>query len=337
MSGIIRVLLTRRFMPEDMEYLKTRLNPGVQLVMPESFGADALGELAASGIDAMLGEPPGKEVLDRAKGLRLIQVPWTGVERLDRRLLKEYSFAVCNSHSNARTVAEHALALLLAAAKWIPYHDRHMRKGKWCRPNLGEASLFRPSESLYGKTLGIVGYGAIGRALARMTDGLGMIIQAVDAKSISQTPAPLTRLVAPQCLDEVAAAADFLVVAVPLVEETRAMIDRDVFDRMKSTAIFVSVSRGEVVVEEDLYRVLSECRIAGAAIDTWYQYPKSETPNVFPSLRFPFHELENLILSPHRAGFARGELPHLDDAIENLNRLAAGKELHNVVNLSAGY
>jgi phosphoglycerate dehydrogenase-like enzyme len=170
-----------------------------------------------------------------------------------------------------------------------------------------------------------------------MAGGFGLDIQAVDARSLPETPSPLSRLVGPPDLGVVAAAADFLVVTVPLVDETLGMIDRKVFDRMRATAYLVSVSRGEVIVEEDLYRALSEHRIAGAAIDTWYQYPRPDSPDVLPSRRFPFHELDNLVLSPHRAGFARGELPHLDDAIENLNRFAAGKELINIVDLSAGY
>ncbi len=337
MSGKIRVLATRRFTPEDLQYIRSRVDPNVELMEPADFSADALAEAVQHGVKALLGEPPGKEVLDKAHDLRLIQVPWTGVDRLDFQLLGQYPFAVCNSHSNARIVAEYACSLLLSAAKWIPYHDRRLRRGEWCRPNLGEAALFRPPESLCRKTIAVIGFGAVGRALAQMLSGFGADIRAVAAKPSDKTPSFPSRLVGPERMAEVVSAADFVVIAVPLTDETRGMIGKNIFERMKRTAYLINVSRGEVVVEEDLYGALSERLIAGAAIDTWYQYPTADIPKVFPSQRFPFHELDNLILSPHRAGFARAEFPHLDDAIENINRLASGKELFNVVELARGY
>lgn len=337
MDDKIRVLVTRRFMPEDLKYIADRLDVGVELMVPTAFQPDVLSEAVKNGVGVLLGEPPDKEVLDRAEDVRLIQVPWTGVDRLNFQLLRQYPFIVCNSHSNARVVAEYACSLLLSVAKWIPYHDRHLRRGEWCRPNLGEAALFRPPESLYRKTIAIIGFGAVGRALARILNCFDADIQAVDANPSEATPPLLSRLVGPEQMDEVVAVADFLVVALPLTDTTRGMINGDVLKRMKSTAYLINVSRGEVVVEEDLYRVLSERLIAGAAIDTWYQYPTADTPDVFPSRRFPFHNLDNLILSPHRAGFVRGELPHLDDAIENINRFASGKELINVVDLTKGF
>lgn len=337
MNVKIRVLLTRRFMPEDMDYIRSRIAPNVELIVPDDLGPAALAEAVQNGAEVLLGEPPGKEVLDKAKDLRLIQVPWTGVDRLDFALLRQYPFTVCNSHSSAGVVAEYACALLLSAAKWIPYHDRQLRRGKWCRPNQGDSGLFRPPESLRGKTAGIVGYGAVGRALAGMLDGFGMFLRAVDARPEDETPRPLSRLGGPERLLEMIAAADYLVVAAPLTPDTRGMIGAEAFDRMKSSAYLINVSRGELIVEEALYRALEERRIAGAAIDTWYQYPTAKQPDVFPSGRFPFHELDNLILSPHRAGFARGELPHLDDAIENINRFASGRELINVVDTAKGF
>jgi len=136
---------------------------------------------------------------------------------------------------------------------------------------------------------------------------------------------------------EVAGVAHFLFAAVPVPEDTRGLIHQAVFQAMKPTAYFINTSRGKIVVEEDLYNALKDGVIAGAAIDTWYKYPAPDNPQTTGSEKFPFHELNNLVMSPHRAGFAKGLMPHLDDAIENLNRLAAGRELINVVDLDAGY
>jgi phosphoglycerate dehydrogenase-like enzyme len=337
MSRKIRVLLCKNFFEKDLEYIRSRLAENVEVVRPAAFTQEVIAEAVKDNIHVLLGEPPGKMVLDNGKDLELIQIPWTGVDRLDFELLKQYSFLVCNSHSNAKVVAEYAVAMMLAVAKWLPLHDRYLRKGKWCRPQQDTESFFLPPEPIYGKTVLIVGYGAVGQYIAKLLTGFSVELQAVDAKEHAIPPEPLSKIVQPRHMLDIAAEADFLFVAVPLTNKTRGMINKSILDMMKPMAYFINTSRGEVVEEEDVYNALKNKKIAGAAIDTWYNYPKPGKPDVFPSQKFPFHELDNLVLSPHRAGFAREMLPHLDDAIGNLNRLATGQKLINVVNLQEGY
>jgi phosphoglycerate dehydrogenase-like enzyme len=337
MEQKIRVLLLRKFFDEDLAYIRAHLSAAIELVAPAQFTPQALAEAADGNIQAMLGEPQSKEILDNARDLKLIQIPWTGVDRLNFQLLRRYHFTVCNSHSNARVVAEYAVSMMLAAAKWIPLHDRFMRCGKWCRPTPDGKGLFLPPEQIHGRSVGILGFGAIGQSIADMLSGFSVSIHAVDAKPFSSAPAGICRIVEPDRMTEVVAAADFLFVTVPLTENTRGMINRTFFKNMKPTSYFINTSRGEVVVEEDLYTALRDRLIAGAAIDTWYKYPTADNPETTGSDKFPFQELNNIVMSPHRAGFAKGLVPHLDDAIENLNRLAAGRELINVVDLNAGY
>jgi len=330
------VLATRRLLPEDVAFLEAHLDAAVELVLPPEFSDDALEAAARSGIDVLFG-PFVSERLLAACGarLRFVQVPWTGVDSLDFGLLRRFGTTVCNSHSNAPYVAEHAVALLLAAARAIPAHDRDLRRGTWRRP--GAAGEFLPPATLRGAVVLLLGYGAIGSNAARMLSGFGAELVACRRRAGGEPSPPLARVVDRTGLPSEIARADFVLVALPLSKETKGFVDRGFFELMKASAFLVNVSRGEIVAEEALYDALRAGRIAGAAIDTWYNYPKAGQPTALPSTRFPFHELENLVLSPHRSGFARGLHPHLEDAVENLNRAARGQSPLHVVDSDAGY
>ena len=171
----------------------------------------------------------------------------------------------------------------------------------------------------------------------KFLSGLGAKCLAVDDKEYDETPDGLEAVYKPDQLMEAVKLADYFVLTIPLTPQTRGLINKQVFEAMKPSAYLINTSRGAIVAEEDLYNALSSKTIAGAAIDVWYNYPKSDNPTVMPSKDYPFQELDNLVLSPHRAGFTRGGHPHLDDAIENLNRFARGQELINVVHLDLGY
>jgi phosphoglycerate dehydrogenase-like enzyme len=333
----VRVLLTKPFFPEDLAYLRSRLSDGIELITPPQYTVEALAKAVEDDIHVLLGDLIAKPVLDRATGLELIQVPWTGVDRMDFSLLRQYRVTVCNSHSNAGDVAEYAISLMLAAAKWIPFHDRYLRKGQWRRPQRGMQDSFFPSDSIGHKTATFIGYGAIAQHITRFLAGFSMTFLAVCSTARIPPPPPLAKLVSSSNLLDAVKEADFLFITLPLTPKTRRMINESVFRAMRPTAYLINVSRGEIVDEEAFYTALHDRWIAGAAVDTWYNYPKPNDPVAFPSAHYQFHELDNLVLSPHRAGMVRGALSHLDGAIENLNRLAAGRPLINVVNLDAGY
>jgi phosphoglycerate dehydrogenase-like enzyme len=333
---LIRVLATRRLIAEDVAYLRDRLDPRVELVVPPEFSDEALEREARSGIDVLFG-PYASEGLLAACGprLRFVQVPWTGVDSLDFEVLRRLGTTVCNSHSNAPFVAEHAVALLLSAARAIPSHDRDLRRGHWRRPGAG--GTFVPPTTLRGSVVLLLGYGAIATHAAHLLAGFGAELVGVRRRSGGEPQAPLHALVGRDGMGAHVTRAHFVLVALPLSKETRGFVDAAFFERMRNDAFLINVSRGEIVVEEALYDALKNERIAGAAIDTWYNYPKAGQPVAYPSTRFPFHELENLVLSPHRSGFARGLHPHLEDAVENLNRAADGKAPLHIVDLDAGY
>lgn len=328
----IRVLLTRRYCDTDLDYMKSKLADNIEMVEPSEFTSDAITLAAREDTDALFGEHVSREILDSAKNLKLIQIPWTGVDRLDFDLLRDYDVPVCNSHSNAGVVSEYAVGLMMAVTKGIPFHDKRLRSGKWMRPG---QDGFQPPFVLAGKTVGFLGYGAVARNIASILSGFNVKFMAIDARQ-SETPEPLDYLGGPEYAPRVMAESDIVFVTLPLTEKTVEMVNAKLLARMKPSAYIINVSRGEIVNEADLYHALKDKRIAGAAIDTWYCYPARADMDAMPSL-YPFHELDNVVMSPHRAGFGDGLLPHLDDAIENLNRLATGRPLINRVDLNEGF
>lgn len=345
-SPRLRVLLTRRLIARDLDYLRARLDPGIDIVIPPAYSDEALLD-AARDAEVLLGPYINRALLEAHGGhLRLIQVPWTGVDNLDFGLLREFRPVVANSHTNAFAVAEHTVALLLAVLRAIPLHDRDLRRGRWRRPDSGPvtaapgaatSSGFLPPVSLQGHEVLLAGYGAIAVETARLLVPFGVTLRGMRTTAITPPPAPLAELAGTESRLELAGRADVVILTLPLTPATRHFVDRAFLAAMKPTAFLVNVGRGQLIADDALYEALTEGRIAGAALDTWWNYPSASDPAPFPNARFPFHELENVVLSPHRAGFTRDSLPHLDGAADNLNRLAAGLPPENVVDLDRGY
>jgi phosphoglycerate dehydrogenase-like enzyme len=130
---------------------------------------------------------------------------------------------------------------------------------------------------------------------------------------------------------------DYLFISVPLTESTKGFVNEEFLKELQNTAVLINISRGEVINEDALFVALANKRLLGAGIDTWYNYPKNPNEPTFPSSRNPFHELKNLVMSPHRSAFIAGELPHLDDAALNINRAAEGLDPINIISTQNKY
>lgn len=333
----IRVLLTKEFYTEDLEYLCARIDKSIDIVTPSRFSIQSIEKAAKNNIHVLLGELVTKNILDNATQLKLIQIPWTGIDRLDFVLLRQYGTPVCNSHSNAYVVAEYAIGLMMAVVKKIPFHDRILRKGKWYRPSRNGSSLFCPPDLLNNKIVGFLGFGKIAKEIAKLMSGFSNTFYAFDIQRSKDAYDLIVCFLGEKNIEEFISQVDILYSTLPLTEKSKGMLDYKLLSLMKPTSYLINISRGEIIPEGDLFRILSEKRIAGAAIDTWYNYPSEDKPDTYPSEKYPFHKLDNLVLSPHRAGFAAGMKPHLDDVVENLNRMVRGMPLINRVNLQAGY
>jgi phosphoglycerate dehydrogenase-like enzyme len=182
---------------------------------------------------------------------------------------------------------------------------------------------------LAGRTIGVLGYGRLGRAVAQRAHAFDMSICAIrrNLGGIDDDPAVLG---GPEMVDEVLQRSDYLLVSMPATPDTIGCINRRRLGLMKSTAFLINVSRAEIVDEDALYEALAQRSIAGAALDVWYRYPRQPGPTAPATL--PFYELPNVLMTPHVSGWTDGMLEARAKLIaENIRRVANGETRLNLV------
>jgi phosphoglycerate dehydrogenase-like enzyme len=259
------------------------------------------------------------ESLARMRRLSFVQRVPAGVEGVPFAKLRDFSMNVQvagGSGSNAPWVAEHAIALLLAAAKRIPFHDRSMRKGEFHQMDV-------MSKELRGATLAVLGMGNIGRRVAEIARALGM-----NVLGVSRTPGPDV-VGGLEVLDEVLGRSDAVVISLPLSTQTQDLFDRKRLQRMRPASILVNVARGRIIDPQALYEHATLHPDFTAALDVWWTYPKpgqvfAESP--------PIHELPNVIMTPHNAAMVpRYRERMVRHAARNVKRVFEGGEPSGLV------
>lgn len=332
MKSIIKVLLSRYFYQADLNFIQERI-PEVVFLNSQKFDDDALIKACENGVDVVLGPPPSKYVLELiSHELSFIQIPWTGVENIDFSVCKLHAVTVCNSHGNALSVAEMAFSLILAVVKLIPFHDSELRKGLWHRP--GDELGFYPPKLLANMTIGYYGFGSINKSLKKLLTGFDLNHCAYVSKH--RKSHDNIQFYADEDFDIFLKECDIIVIGAPLTDKTLNKFDFHAFSKMKKSGYLVNVSRGKIVNEKDLFDALSSEKIAGAAVDTWYHYPSRGSSTSSPS-SFDFSNLNNIVMSPHRAGFLANDFPHLQDVILNFEHFKNNKKLINIINFDNGY
>ena len=254
-----------------------------------------------------------REVLEASPNLKLLSVWGTGVDHVDLAAAEELGITVANTPGyGAPYVSEHALALALAVSRQIVQNDRRIREGGWAAGFIDE---------LYGKTLGVVGTGAIGRRMVQLGQGIGMNVV---AWTFNPTPERSAEYgVEFLELDELLKVSDVVSLHVALTPDSQGMIGREQLALMRPTAILVNVARGAVVDEAALVEALEQGVIAGAGLDVFEVEP---LPPGHPLTR-----LDNVVLAPHAGSMAyNGTMRGLEMSIENLEQFAAGSPV-NVV------
>jgi phosphoglycerate dehydrogenase-like enzyme len=257
-------------------------------------------------------QPVTEEHILQAPNLRLIQKVGIGVDTIDIDAAKEAGIAVCNlPGTNSHAVAELAVALMLAVLRKIPVFDGETRRGEgWKWPTMRQGSL----GEIGGRTVGLVGYGAVPRQLAPILLGFGAKIVYCDIQSFPDAVG--TRL----ALEELLTISDIVSLHLPLTESTHHIIDRSSISLMKKTGILINTARGGLVDQDALAEALESGQLAAAGLDTFSTEPV-ETNN-------PLLELDNLVVSPHIAWLTMETFDRsIEILVENCRRLSAGEDL----------
>lgn len=334
----VHVLLTLPFPDPLLERLRT-LSPDLRFHQHTARTADELPQDLLTDVE-ILYTLTCLPLPEQAPSLRWVQFHFAGIDHVqDHPLLRSEVAITTLSGAAAPQMGEFILTCLLALGHRLPRMTRDQQAKQWAENRF---ERFRPVE-LRGSTVGILGYGSVGRQVARLCRAFGAQVLAVKRDLMhpeerGYQPGGLgdpagelvERLYPPQAIASMASLCDFLVVAVPLTVETRGLVGRTVFKQMKPGAFLIDVSRGGVVDHGALIEALTEKRLAGAALDVYPVEPLPESS--------PLWEMPNVILSPHIAGASGEYFERAADLFrENLRRYLAGQTLLNRYDRQRGY
>ena len=312
-----KILHTARYTGTPWDILKS--------VVPDGFTVETLDEatyecLLRQCVDAdyllVSGRLPIDEgILSAAKRLKMIQRTGVGTEMLDMEAIKKHGIPVyVNKGVNARSVAEHTLTLMLCCLKNIPQIDRNIKQGIWKKQQTGVTC-----HELYGKTVGLVGMGAIGRQVATYLKVFGAKVlytdlfrQGVNAEQeLSLTYIPSFEQLLPKV--------DILSFHCPLTKDNQEILNGATIEKMKDGAIVVNTARGRLINEDALFRAVAKGKLSSIALDVHYEEPIKGISK--------FANLDNAILTPHIAGLSY-EAFHtmMKDAVDNITAFENGSK-----------
>lgn len=338
-SSPVEVLITLPFPPAligELQNVSPRLRITVNAAQKvEEIPADLWTRCEVLYTDHVIPDP------ELAPAIKWIQFHWAGIEKLiDAPLLSkpQLQFTTLSGAAASQT-AEYVLTMLLALGHQMPGLAASQKKQEWPRDRWQK---FMPRE-LRNSTVGIVGYGSIGRQLARLLREFGATVlaskrDAMHPADTDYTPDGLGdpegnlvhRLYPAEAIRTMAKDCDFLVVTVPLTQATQNLINAAVMASMKPTAFLIDISRGGVVDHNALVKALNEDRLAGAALDVFLEEP-------LPA-KNPLWGAPNVIITPHIAGISKEyDKRAVDLFAENLSRYISDQPLYNIFDVKKGY
>jgi len=261
-----------------------------------------------------------------APKLRLLQVPLAGTDGIDVSALPR-GVTLCNAYGHEPALGEFAIMMMLAWRHRLFDIATSFREGSWSwSPMVGGAVR----GEIGGRTVGVVGLGHIGREVAWRAAALGCRVLAVN-RTKRERPASVEHVFSWTELDPMLGECDILVLSCALTPETTGLIDGRRLAAMKPSAFLINLARGPIADEQALYCALRDGVIGGAALDTWWRYPSPGDPAPRPS-RYPFHELPNVIMTPHCSPRTDGTIERRSrDVARNIDRFVRGDPLENVV------
>lgn len=280
---------------------------------------------------------PEEIYLSSANMLKSVIVPYAGIPQHTLSLMKKYPhITLHNLHHNALPTAEMAFALLLTAAKSITTAHNKLARGDWSPRYQG-----LPNRLIAGKNALILGFGAVGGYLADMLKAMQVNVMATRFSCSQSYIENGINIYPAQQLDELLPLADMLLLTLPLTAQTKNIIDHRRINLLPDNALLMNIGRGQLVEEKALYNALLTRKLAAAALDVWYNYPRSidSRKHTFPG-NMPFHKLDNIVLSPHRGGsFANydTELLRIKHLANLFNEYCKTGVMPNKIDLNKGY
>lgn len=315
-NAMKKILHTARYTGIPWEILKS--------VVPDGFTVETLDELSYDGLlrlavnaDYLLVSgrlPIDESVLSSAKHLKMIQRTGVGTEMLDVEAIRSRGIPVyVNAGVNARSVAEHTLALMLAALKRLPQINTQTHGGIWKKQQQGVTT-----HELYGKTVGLVGMGNIGRLVATMLQAFGAKVVYTDVFRQQEEVEANLGLTYCESFEDMLPQCDILSFHCPLTKDNTEMLNKCTLSMMKEGSIVVNTARGKLINPEYLYGALKSGHIKAAALDTHYEEPLKEG--------YKLAELDNVILTPHIGGLSYEAFHQMmADAVENIVAFEEGR------------
>ncbi len=314
--------------------------PGADLIDRQCRTAEEVAEFLAPGCDVLLTFRVPDDVATRAPGLKWIQLLSAGADHVLHGPLKSIRIPIATASGiHATPISEYTLASMLSYAHRIHTAIRAQIRREWLRSGAFMATV----DDIRGQTLGIIGYGSIGRETARLAAAFGMTVLALKRNPAERTdpgwcPAGLgdpegripARMFGPEERESILRESDYISVTLPLTDHTRKFIGEREFAAMKPGAYIVNIGRGEVIDERAMAAALTAGKIGGAGLDVFEHEPLEGSS--------PLWDMENVILTPHMSGANRR---YMDKAcelfVDNLKRFVANRPLLNLVDPSLGY
>ncbi|MFH1586685.1 MAG: hydroxyacid dehydrogenase [Candidatus Diapherotrites archaeon] len=282
-----RILLTDSMEKKDIELLRKE---GFDVVERKNLSEAEISE-EVKGFNAIITRnttPVTRKILESGNRLKLVARAGVGFDNIDVGAATEKGIVVMNVPAESTiAVAEHAIGIILAAIRKIPSANNSLRGKNWGRKKF-------IGEELYGKTLGIIGFGRIGSKVAERAKAFGMVIVTYDPY-IPEEKTKNAGVELLEGLDELLRRADIITLHTPLTEETKGMIGEREINKMKAGTLLVNTARGGIIDENALYAALKKGKVAGAALDVFLEEPPFGSRIL---------EIENVVVTPHIAGYS---------------------------------
>jgi len=331
MNDLIKVVFGWHVKPELQEYFLEKLSPIAEITFAKSHKLEDVKPLLKNA-EILVSGVISDELLSSASFLKLLVIPYIGVERHVPIIRNFPHLRVINARGNAVPTAQHALGLLLAVTNHIVFFDGRMRSGQWRAYDDSPSSVL-----LHNKTVGVLGTGTVGREVFRLLSGFTVKLIGCSRRGRQLESFPGLRIYPETALDEFLRMSEVLIVTVPRTDKTDGMIGTKQLAMLPRNAILVTVARGQVISEKSLFEALKSRQLSGAGLDVWYNYQPEEIDGKKYPYTEPFHELDNVVLSPHRAGSPLVRPERFNDIVDNIHRWVKGEKILFQIDPDEGY